>query len=140
MTQSSNYGLKNFIVIANEYVNPDLTTQEGIEKFLVRWYCKKFNVPLWHSDIQAATLEELLVFFYIHRIEEDPSVLDDLDPSLKSYEDWMKEQMGESYLTEEEMTEEMIKLQKEEVEKAKELDLPESISTDFSSISNGDEE
>lgn len=134
MSQKSNYGLKRFIAIADSYVNPDTSTPEGIEKSLILWFCEKFNTVPWDDRLKEATLEDLLVFYYMHEIRKNPSIVEELDENYKSFEEWLKEEMGEDYVSEEEMTDEMIKYEKEEVEKAKELDLPEEITTDFSSI------
>lgn len=132
----NSYGLKRFIAIANSYVNPDISTVEGIQKALIVWFCEKFNTVPWDERLKTATLEDLLVFYYTHKIKEDPSLLDELDENFKSYEEWLKEEMGEDYVSEEEMVDQAINYEKKELEKVKDMDLPDRIDTNFLEIGN----
>lgn len=126
------YGVKNFISIANEYVNPDVSTMAGIQKFLIGWFCFKFNTTENDDRLQAMTLEELMVTYQMHRIKEDPLYAQEqMSPSGSSYEDFLKEQMGDEYVSEEEQ----IRLQEqEEKEFTKRIrdQFPERVETDFS--------
>lgn len=126
------YGVKNFISIANDYVNPDVTTMAGIEKFLIGWFCFKFNTTQNDDRLQEMTLEELMVLYQMHRIKDDPQYAQEqLSPSSSTYEDFLREQMGEDYVSEEEN---VRQLQEEEEAFTKRIreQFPDKVETDFS--------
>ncbi len=126
------YGVKNFIPIANDYVNPDVSTMAGIEKFLIGWFCFRFNTTPKDDRLQEMTLEELMVLYQMHRIKDDPSYAQEqLSPSAESYEDFLRKEMGEDYVSEEEN---IRQLQEEEEAFTKRIrdQFPERVETDFS--------
>lgn len=126
------YGVKNFISIANDFVNPDVTTMAGIEKFLIGWFCFKFNTTQNDDRLQEMTLEELMVLYQMHRIKDDPQYAQEqLSPSASTYEDFLREQMGEDYVSEEEN---VRQLQEEEEAFTKRIreQFPDRVETDFS--------
>lgn len=129
---SKQYGVKNFIHIANDYVNPDVTTMGGIEKFLTGWFCFKFNTTPNDDRLQEMTLEELMVLYQMHRIKDDPNYAQEqLSPSGDTYEDFLRKEMGEEYVSEEEN---IRILQEEEEAFTKRIrdQFPERVETDFS--------
>lgn len=129
---SKQYGVKNFISIANEYVNPDVTTMTGIQKFLIGWFCFKFNTTENDDRLQDMTLEELMVLYQMHRIKEDPLYAQEqMSPSGNSYEDFLKEQMGEDYVSEEEQIRQIEEEEKEFTKRIRDQ-FPERVETDFS--------
>lgn len=129
---SKQYGVKNFIHIANAYVNPDVSTISGIEKFLIGWYCFKFNTTPIDEKLLDMTLEELMVLYQMHRIKDDPQYFDEqTNDKLKSYEDWLKEEMGEAYVSEEENIQQIEANDREFTERVR-SQFPDKIETDFS--------
>jgi hypothetical protein len=135
------YGVKNFIHIANEYVNPDVTTVAGIEKFLIGWYCFKFNTTPNDDKLGEMTLEELMVLYQMHRIKDDPNYFTEQTAADKqTYEDWLKEEMGEDYASEEANIQAIEQEEKDYTKKVRDRfkELPERIDTDFSQFQKED--
>lgn len=127
------YGVKNFIAIADSYVNAKTDTMESLDKGLSAWFCFTFNTTLDDPRLLDMTLEDLLVFYYMHQIKNDPSVLDEIQTeSGDEYEEWIKKEMGEAYQSEEEMVHKMVKYDEEEAVLADSL--PDVITTDLSSL------
>ena len=134
--------LKKLIQRANELLNPDLSTKEGIKDYLKTWFVLKFNTTYKDPVLASHTLEELIVLYHVFYLKENP---DDAERLINpdqfvseedAYEKWLQEQMGEDYVTEEQMVDDMVEYVKKEKELANQL--PEKITTDFSML--GDEE
>lgn len=138
------YGLKNFIHIANDLVNPDLHSLEGIKKHLMTWYVIKHNTTYQDEKLLDMTVEELLVLYNVHRIYEDPAYYQQqtgtVTQSDEEYEKWLAEEMGEEYVTEKENIEQMEAHDKEYTEKVRSQfgELPDEITTDFGQFGNKD--
>lgn len=126
------YGINNFLHIANEYVNADTSTVAGIQKWLVGWFCLKFNTTPNDSRILDMTVEELLILFNMHQIKDNPEYMQNqLNPDdPDGYEAWLKREMGEDYLTEESMIQGMDEEEERYQQKIAEQ-LPDKIVTDF---------
>lgn len=137
MSEKKQYGVKNFIQIANQYVNPDVSTLGGIQKFLMGWYAFKFNTTLNDDKLLEMTLEELMVLYQMHRIKDDPGYFEEQTTKQASYEDWLKEEMGEDYVSEEENVKE-IQAHEEEYTKRIRAQFPDRIETDFSQFAKKD--
>ena len=132
--EKTKYGLSNFLKIANGFVNADTTTLEGIEKKLMDWFATKYNTTLNDDRLLDMTLEELLVEFHRDKIHTNPEVLAKVGAKTseeEDYEEWLKKEMGEEYLSEEQMVEMMAQEEKEYQEKIKKK-FPDKITTDFS--------
>ena len=128
------YGLKNFLRVADSYVNPKVDNYEGIIKSLTSWYCFQFNVSLKDPVLQEHTLEELLVLYQMHRIKNDPNILnEELNPEVKDFESWLKDEMGEDYVTDEEMVEGVVEYDIEYTKRIRDQ-FPDKITTDFTKI------
>lgn len=129
------YGITNFIKIAKAHVDADTSTLEGIQQKLVAWYCLHFGKTPNDPSLLDMTLEELLVLFQMHRVRNNPEEVDnELNPN--EYENWLKKEMGESYLSDEDMVAAMEKEEQEFQQKVREK-YPDKIRTDFSQFSKG---
>lgn len=124
---------KRFMKIAYDQLNPDLSSLDGLEQTLVNWYCFQYNVPPNDDKLLSMTLEELLVLNQMHRIHDNPELAEEFDPKFKSYEDWLKAEMGDDYVSDEDMIAQMEAYEREEKEIEKEIleTYPESITTNF---------
>lgn len=132
MTQKKK-SLKKIIKLANECLNPDTSTVEGLKTYLKTWYVLKFNVPFKDPVLLSHSLEELLVLYYVHAIKDNPSIAEEvLESDVQSYEEWLQQQMGEDYVSEEEMVNNMVEYTNKEQEIAK--DLPDDLSLDLSNL------
>lgn len=131
--------LNNIIKLANTYVNADLTNMEGFTKHLVAWYCFKFNVSMKDPVLLSHTKEELALLYFMFQIKETPEKFSKVlgDKEVDDYEEWLKKYMGENYVTNEEMVEEMVNYAKLEQELAAKL--PDKITTDFAEVEAQDE-
>lgn len=151
----ANLGVLAFVKAAHAMLNADTSSMEGFERFLVSWYCFKYNVPPNDDKLQEFTLEELATLYFMHRIKEDPNFVADTVSSKDDYEEWLRQEMGDDYLNEEQMTEQMVEYEKsQKLTKASEdlatsgedlkaavqrlKDLPNRITTQFKS-SNSEE-
>lgn len=122
--------LKRIVKLANEALNPDTSTIEGLKQHITNWYCFKYNVTFKDPILLSHTFEELLVLYYMHRIVENPeSVEEILNPQMETYEDWIRKQMGEDYITEEQMVQDMLEYDRQEKELAETL--PDNLNIDF---------
>lgn len=140
--KNDSFGLKRFLALANDYVNPDTSNFEGLEKYLQIWLCEKLNTVPWDNRIQDATLEDMLFFFYVEKVKNDPSVVNELyldGTPEESYEDWLKKEMGEDYLDDAEFGETQAQLKEEQMKAIKDRNLPDKIRTDFSNLDGIDE-
>lgn len=123
------YGVSNFIKIAKEYVEPDTTTLEGIERKLISWYCFTYGTTPNDQRLQEMTLEELLILFQMHRIKNNPAEVEQ-ELGANTYEDWLKKEMGEDYKDDEQM----VKALEEEERKYQEKiakKYPDRVTTNF---------
>lgn len=81
------------------------------------------------------TVEELLVEYQMHRIQKDSTILQTelgIKPKEEEdFEDWLKKEMGDEYITHEEMVADMQAGEKKLQEKIRK-EYPDSIATDFS--------
>src|SRR5574338_1700687 len=100
----SKLGILNFVRAAHEMVNERTSSMEGLDKFLVAWFCTKFNTTPNDERLQEMTLEELVTVYYMSRIQEDPATIERLiSDGDDDYERWLREEMEEEYVTDEEM-------------------------------------
>jgi hypothetical protein len=145
----ANLGVLAFIKAAHAMLHADTSSMEGFERFLVSWYCFKYNVPPNDSNLLDMTLEELATLYFMHRIKEDPNFVAETVSGKDDYEEWLKQEMGEDYISNEEMVKQMVEYEKEQIEKrtkdfkqssedlkaaVKSLkDLPDRITTQFKS-------
>jgi len=138
---SKQYGVKNFIHIANEFVNPDLTTFEGIQKFLMGWYCFQYGTTLNDDKLLDMTVEELMVLYQMHRIKDDPQYYEEqTNEALMDHEDWVKkemEEMGEEYMSDEDYAKFVAEYDQKMTEKIRGK-FPDKITTDFSKFNKED--
>ena len=132
------YSIKNLEAIANTYVNGETNTIAGMQKKLISWFCFVLNTTPKDPRLLEMTFEELLVFHLMHQINNNPNYTPESEQ--EDYEKWLREEMGDNYLSEEQMTEEQINLalkEQEEINKIKE-ELPEIITTDFDQFTEGE--
>jgi len=124
---------KRFLELAYAQLNPQLNSIDGLEQTLVNWYCFQYNVPPNDDKLLGMTVEELLVLRQMHNLRENPHLGEELRSDAGSYEEWLRKEMGEEYMSPEEMVakaEEQEKKDKEEEEQlAKQL--PDVVTTDF---------
>lgn len=137
---------KRFLKLAYEELNPKQDTVEGVEQALVNWYCFQYNVPPNDDKLQEMTFEELMILHQMHRLRENPQLADEITTKGKdSYEDWLKKEMGEGYVSLEDVEdteddfeerleakkkEQALKNLEEQVKKDK-TKYPDKIETDF---------
>ncbi len=126
------YGINNFLRIANSYVNAETTSLAGLDRSLKAWFVFNYNTTLSDPRLLDMTLEELLVLYQMFQIREHPTIVEQINGASDAYEDWLRKEMGESYVSEEEMAVEMLEYNKQELELAKQL--PDSITTNFSDL------
>jgi hypothetical protein len=146
----SKYGLLNFLRIADAHVNADTSTFDGLERQLKAWFAFKYNTTLEDPRLLDMTLEELLVLHQMHRVKDNPEVIEEVfNPEVKSFEEWLKKEMGESYVSDEQMVEQVLEYDKAEAAKREEADaqakiiteeLPDKILTDFSQLRDWEED
>lgn len=146
----SKFGVLNFVRAAHEMVNAKTDSMEGLEKFLIAWFCTKFETTPNDERLQDMTLEELVTFFYMHRIKDDPETVSRLiTDGDDEYEKWLKEEMEEEYVTDEEMVQGMLQYENNQKDKRRAKDdeikerlkeLPDSITTKFPVFDSQDEE
>lgn len=133
----SKYSVKNFTRIAFEKLRGDTSTLDGIEQWLKAWFCLTYNTTENDDRLLDMTVEELLILHQLHRVKNNPTEVEvELNGKTSEdddFEQWLKEEMGETYLTNEEMVEGMKQEEEEYQEKMQKLkkDLPSKISTDF---------
>lgn len=140
----SKLGVLNLVKAAHEMINAKTDSLEGLERYLIAWFCTKFETTPNDDRLQGMTLEELVTFFYMHRIKDDPETVSRMiSDGDDDYERWLREEMEEEYVTDEEMVQGMLQYEenqkdkrraKDEEIKAKVKELPDRITTDFSSI------
>lgn len=125
---------KRFLQLAYEQLHPDTTTLAGVEQALVNWFCEKYDIPPSDPRVGELYLEELMVMWQMHRLRNNPELMNEIDVGAGSYEDWLKKEMGEDYVSPEEMQARAEALEAREKEEIKALEdrLPSRITTDFS--------
>jgi len=130
--------IKQLIQIAEDWVNSDPNTPEGFKKFLVRWYCRQYNTTFKDPTLLSHTIDELAVLYFASEIEKDPEVFKYItDPDYKtkdqleeeSWEEFLKQRMGENYTTEEESIKQVEDYLKKEEEITKTL--PDDLSLEL---------
>lgn len=144
----SKFGILNFVKAAHEMLNAKTDSMEGLERYLIAWFCTKFETTPNDERLQEMTLEELVTFFYMNRLKDDPEVLSRLlDEGEDAYEKWLQEEMADEYVTDAEMVQGMVQYEesqkdkrrvKDEEAKAKLKELPDRITTDFSVFDSQD--
>ncbi len=77
------------------------------------------------------TLEELLVNNQMHQIRENPELVAHAEAD--EYEEWLKKEMGEEYISDEQMIEGMADEEKDFTKRIK-AQFPDKITTDFSQL------
>ena len=146
----SKLGVLNLVKAAHEMVNAKTDSLDGLEKFLISWFCTKFETTPNDDRLQEMTLEELVTFFYMNRIKEDPEVVSRMvTDGEDEYERWLREEMEDEYVTDEEMVQGMLQYEnnqkdkrraKDEEIRSKLKELPDRITTEFPVIGPQDEE
>lgn len=132
------YGVKNFLHIANELLNPNTDTLDGIQKYLETWFCFKYDTTPNDARLQEMTLEELMILYQMHRIKEDPNYYaEQTNPQTESYEEWLQREMGSEYASEEENIKQIEEADKEFTKKVRER-FPDKITTDFAQFQKKD--
>lgn len=144
----SKLGVLNLVKAAHEMVNARTDSMEGLERFLVSWFCTKFETTPNDPRLDEMTLEELTVFYYMNRIQDDPEVIPRLlQDGEDEYEKWLREEMADEYVTDDEMVEGMLQYEenqkdkrrvKDEEARARLKDLPERITTEFPTFDSQD--
>lgn len=124
---------KRFLKLAYAQLNPDMTSVEGLEQALSNWYCFQYNVPPNDDKLMDMTVEELLVLYQMHKLRENPALADEINSEHGDYEAWLKKEMAEEYVSDEEMVKRAEQLEQQEkrlVEETKDK-LPQKIVTEF---------
>lgn len=124
---------KRFLKLAYDQLNPNITSLDGLEQALKNWYCFQYNVPPNDDKLLDMTLEELLILNQMHQLKDNPHIADEIGRESDGYEDWLKKEMGDSYVSMDDMVTQAELLEREEKEFLKKNELPEIIKTDFSS-------
>lgn len=71
----SKLGVLNLVKAAHEMINAKTDSLEGLERYLIAWFCTKFETTPNDDRLQGMTLEELVTFFYMNRIKDDPETV-----------------------------------------------------------------
>jgi hypothetical protein len=144
----SKLGVLNFVKAAHEMVNANTASMEGLERYLIAWFCTKFETTPNDERLQELTLEELVTFYYMHKLQDDPQTIERLiTDGEDDYERWLREEMEEEYVTDEEMVQGMLQYEESQKDKrrnkdqelrAKLRELPDRITTEFPKLSTFD--
>ncbi len=118
-------------------IKKPLKTLDDIRSFLTRWWCRHYNKPYKNSEIENYTIEELLYEYfdiYYHTYpEEADKFLNNKTADKKVQEEdekWLKEQLGDNYISPEEQEKMLKNVSKELKEKDKKFN-PDSMHIDF---------
>lgn len=140
----SKLGVLNFVKAAHDMLNAKTDSLEGLERFLICWFCTKFETTPNDDRLQEMTLEELTILFYMFRIKEDPETVSRMvTDGEDDYEEWLRQEMQDEYLTDDEMVQGMVQYEdnqkdkrriKDEEMRAKLKELPDRITTEFPSL------
>lgn len=129
-----NFGITNFLHIAHSYVNPAINNLADMRKYLIGWFCIEYKTTMNDERLLNMTVEELLVLFQMKRIHDDPNYYQaQVNPVEDDYEDWLKTQMGDNYVSLADQEKELKKLDQEFMDKLRE-EYPDEITTDFANI------
>ena len=126
--------IENIREIANGTLAFPPENGEQLEKFLIVWYCNKYNIPVTSGAAQELEFETLLLEFYLSNrwkeIEADiKSGKYEIEAQAKADEAWAKEMMGDDYEEEIDYLQEPTKREKE----GRAPNLPD-IDEDFSAL------
>lgn len=132
MTQKRN--IQAIIKKANDYVNAKVEDTAGLKRHLTAWYCFNFNTTFKDPTFLSHTFEELLLLYFMFKLKENPDSYRHITHAeeARSYEDFLKNMMGEDYVSEDQMVEQLANYDKKEKEYA--ATLPDIITTDFSNL------
>lgn len=125
------YGLDRFLAIAHERMNPNTSTREGLATAMQTWACFELKTVPWDTRIMNASVEQLLIFYHMHKLKEDPQIIEKLDGSIRQYDDWADDMGAESP---EEYAKLLEEWEKKEANKAEEMNLPDKVTTDFGDL------
>lgn len=111
---------------------------EGLQEFLIEWYCSEHKVTRQDDILLGMTLEELTVQYMAHCIKIDNEYYDRImHDGEDDYERWLKEEMGEEYQTTKE-NEDMMKQEKLQFSDKIREQFPDEIKTNFEEILKGE--
>ena len=117
-------------------IKQPLKNLEDIRSFLARWWCRYYKKPYKCTEIQEYTVEELLyeyfdIYYSTNPEELDKFLNDDLDDeTVKEDEDWVKEQMGDDYISIKDQ-EKALKDSEKDIRKATKKDKTDDMYIDF---------
>lgn len=125
---------RRFLELAYKQLHPDLTTLDGLEQALKNWYCFQYNVPPNDDKLLDMTVEELLVLNQMHKLRAEPALAEEIGGAANEYEEWLKKEMGDGYVSIEDMVANAELQEEAERKEIEDLakDLPSVITTDFS--------
>ena len=128
--------LKNLAKLAKDTLHPDTSTVEGFKQFLKTWYVLQFNTTFKDPVLLSHSFEELIVLYYVHNLHRDATFVDDIIGDKltedEEYEEFLRKRMGDDYVSEDEMVDNMVQYEEQEREIAAKL--PDRIDTDFSML------
>lgn len=134
--KSSKLALKRLLLIANEYLNPeDASSLDSLEKRLKAWFAFKYETTLNDDRLLDMSLEELILHYQLHRLKDDPAVITEAGATYTpeeeaDYEEWLKKEMGDNYVSDADMVKGMEKEEQEFQQKVR-ARYPDKITTDF---------
>lgn len=95
--------------LALQNVLADFKGESSPAHALRRWWCRRYNRPYHDPLLETYTLEELLIEYYENLYLDDEKerkkAHDELMFDPEEEEAWLKEQMGDDYMSPEEMNE-----------------------------------
>lgn len=107
---SEAYDLDSYVrMLAIRNILADLSNMDHLVAFLRRWWCRYYKRPYKDPMLALYTLEELLLEYYeilfLENHKERDKAQAEIDEFLHGDEDeaYLKEIMGENYITKEEM-------------------------------------
>lgn len=118
---------KQYLLLANEQLNPKANDLKALEQVLINWFCMKFETTPNDPRLLGMRLDELLLFRMMHEIQDRPSVLMEIEAD--DHETWLKKEMGDDYRTAEQLTDDHVALDKQEAQLAETL--PDRIDTEL---------
>jgi hypothetical protein len=144
----SKLGVLNLVKAAHDMINARTDSMEGLERYLVAWFCTKFETTPNDPRLDEMTLEELVTVYYMHKLHNDTETVSRLiSDGEDEYEKWLKQEMEDEYVSDEEMVQGMLQYEnnqkdnrraKDEEMKAKLKELPDKITTVFPSFDTQD--
>ena len=129
MARVLKFSLQNLKRIAASKLTQVDTYDDVVEYFKIL-FCKRYNLPFKSEVLKEYTPYELMLEIMILDFLDDKKSLNDfirkdngeIDAIMEDDEKWFKEQMGDSYTTEDYRSEEYIK-QMEAINKRKEAEI-----------------